>query len=352
MLLAQLLGQHRPDPGRELGRADEVREHQAHRLEAHARDRRVRPPRVHPWAQGYRRRAGRVRLAYDLTPWRRAARRPRRHLGRRGGDALPHGEGRGAGRPAAAARAGRGGAGRRLPHRRAPAGPHRRRVAHRVRGRGRAAPPTPSIEVLELDATLSRAGGHLRARARWRPARRCSAACSPGPPPPRREFVRTLLTGGLRQGALAGVMTDAVAKAAGRAAAARAPRRDALGRPRAAPPRSRSREGADALEAVRLAVLQPDPADARRQRRPTSARRSSSPGPASVEWKLDGARVQVHRAGDEVRIYTRNLNEITERLPGIVALARTACRRRRSCSTARCSGGTRTPASRARSRTR
>jgi len=45
-------------------------------------------------------------------------------------------------------------------------------------------------------------------------------------------------------------------------------------------------------------------------------------GEASVEWKLDGARIQVHRREDEVRIYTRNLNDITERLPDIVAWAR------------------------------
>ncbi|MGH9274539.1 MAG: ATP-dependent DNA ligase, partial [Acidimicrobiales bacterium] len=43
-------------------------------------------------------------------------------------------------------------------------------------------------------------------------------------------------------------------------------------------------------------------------------------GEASVEWKLDGARVQVHRAAGEVRIYTRNLNDITHRLPGVVGL--------------------------------
>jgi DNA ligase-1 len=43
---------------------------------------------------------------------------------------------------------------------------------------------------------------------------------------------------------------------------------------------------------------------------------------ASVEFKLDGIRVQIHRRGDEVRIYTRNLNEITETLPGIVAAVR------------------------------
>jgi DNA ligase-1 len=40
---------------------------------------------------------------------------------------------------------------------------------------------------------------------------------------------------------------------------------------------------------------------------------------ASVEWKLDGIRIQIHRREDEVRIYTRNLNEITSTLPGIVA---------------------------------
>jgi DNA ligase-1 len=39
---------------------------------------------------------------------------------------------------------------------------------------------------------------------------------------------------------------------------------------------------------------------------------------ASVEWKLDGIRIQIHRRADEVRIYTRNLNEITHALPGIV----------------------------------
>jgi DNA ligase-1 len=42
-------------------------------------------------------------------------------------------------------------------------------------------------------------------------------------------------------------------------------------------------------------------------------------GPASVEWKLDGARIQVHRSRDEVRVYTRNLNDITARVPEVVA---------------------------------
>jgi DNA ligase-1 len=41
-----------------------------------------------------------------------------------------------------------------------------------------------------------------------------------------------------------------------------------------------------------------------------------------VEWKLDGIRIQIHRRGDEVRIYTRNLNDITDALPGIVDATR------------------------------
>jgi DNA ligase-1 len=45
-------------------------------------------------------------------------------------------------------------------------------------------------------------------------------------------------------------------------------------------------------------------------------------GPASVEWKLDGARIQVHRSGDDVRVFTRNLNDITARLPEVVDLVR------------------------------
>jgi DNA ligase-1 len=43
-------------------------------------------------------------------------------------------------------------------------------------------------------------------------------------------------------------------------------------------------------------------------------------GPASVEWKLDGARIQAHRRDGEVRIFTRNLNEITDRLGAVAAL--------------------------------
>jgi DNA ligase-1 len=45
-------------------------------------------------------------------------------------------------------------------------------------------------------------------------------------------------------------------------------------------------------------------------------------GPASVEWKLDGARIQVHRNDSDVHIYTRNLNDITGRLPAVAEWVR------------------------------
>ncbi len=179
----------------------------------------------------------------------------------------------------------------------------------------------PTIEVLELDAILTDLAGTSGAgsvAAREQLLGDLFARATP----PEAEFVRNLLTGGLRQGALAGVMTDAVAKAAG-VPLALVRRAAMLSGDLGLAATLALSQGAGALEAVRLAVLQPI--------QPMLAASAGDvgealelTGAASVEWKLDGARVQVHRAGDEVRIYTRNLNEISDRLPGLVALARTA----------------------------
>ncbi len=134
------------------------------------------------------------------------------------------------------------------------------------------------------------------------------------------DFLRRLLTGGLRQGALEGVMAEAVAKAAGVPAAA--VRRACmlcgdLGRTAAVA----LAEGRPGLDAIGLQVGQP--------LLPMLA--SSSPGVgealtemglSSVEWKLDGLRIQVHRRGDDISVYSRNLNDITARVPEVVALSR------------------------------
>jgi DNA ligase-1 len=43
-------------------------------------------------------------------------------------------------------------------------------------------------------------------------------------------------------------------------------------------------------------------------------------GPVEFEWKMDGARIQAHKSGDQVRLYTRSLNEVTAAIPEIVAM--------------------------------
>src|SRR6185295_18077232 len=133
-------------------------------------------------------------------------------------------------------------------------------------------------------------------------------------------FVKRLLTGGLRQGALAGLMVDAVAKAAGvSGAAARRALMLSGDLPRTA--ELAMGEGEAGLQDVGLELFRPI--------LPMLASTAESVADAiggferaSVEWKLDGIRIQVHRRGDEVRVYTRNLNDITDALPGIVHAVR------------------------------
>jgi DNA ligase-1 len=177
----------------------------------------------------------------------------------------------------------------------------------------------PSLTVGDLDRAISRvqetvgpgsAGerkrllGELFARATEREA----------------GFVKRLFTGELRQGALAGLMLDAVAKAS--RAPAEVVRRAAM----LSGDLSRTAEiamsaGAPGLREVGFEIFQPV--------LPMLASSAESVAgaldgfeSASVEWKLDGIRIQIHRRDEEVRIYTRNLNDITDALPGIVYAVR------------------------------
>jgi DNA ligase 1 len=134
------------------------------------------------------------------------------------------------------------------------------------------------------------------------------------------DFVKRLMTGGLRQGALAGLMVDAIAKAAG-VSGTLARRALMLSGDLSRTAELAITRGEEGLREVGLELFRPI--------FPMLASTSASVAEAvggfersSVEWKLDGIRIQVHRRGDEVRIYTRNLNEITETLPGIVAAVR------------------------------
>ena len=134
------------------------------------------------------------------------------------------------------------------------------------------------------------------------------------------DFVRRLFTGDLRQGALAGLMVDAIAKAAG--VSGRLARRALmLSGDLTRTAEIAIGEGEDGLRAVGFEIFRPV--------FPMLASTAASVGEAvgtfdraSVEWKLDGIRIQVHRRDDEIRIYTRNLRDITPMLPGIVAAVR------------------------------
>ena len=134
---------------------------------------------------------------------------------------------------------------------------------------------------------------------------------------PEADFVRRLLTGGLRQGALAGLMADAVAKAAG--VPGELVRRALM----LSGDLTRTAEiaianGEQGLREVGFELFRPIfPMLA--STAASAAEAVASFERSSVEWKLDGIRIQIHRRGDETRIYTRNLNEITDVLPGIVA---------------------------------
>jgi DNA ligase-1 len=137
---------------------------------------------------------------------------------------------------------------------------------------------------------------------------------------PEADFVKRLFTGELRQGALAGLMADAVAKAAG-VPSAIARRALMLSGDLTRTAEIAIMEGEEGLREVGFEIFRPI--------LPMLASTAGSVPDAvesfdrsSVEWKLDGIRIQIHRRGDEVRIYTRNLNDITYALPGIVEAVR------------------------------
>ena len=134
------------------------------------------------------------------------------------------------------------------------------------------------------------------------------------------RFLVALLLGDIGQGALAGVMAEAVAKAAG------VPRADLrralmLRADLGAVAAVALADGVPGLRAISLELLRPvqpmlaapgDDLDAALERI----------APAAVEFKLDGVRVQVHRRGADVRVFTRTLDDITARVPEVVSAVR------------------------------
>jgi DNA ligase-1 len=134
------------------------------------------------------------------------------------------------------------------------------------------------------------------------------------------DFLMRLLIGELRQGALAGTMEEAVVRASG---LPRAEIRRALmlSGDLGAVAEAALAGGSDALARFHLTVFQPlapmlaQPAD-------TLEDALARLGEAALEYKLDGARVQVHRADDEVRVFSRLMNDVTLAVPEVVEAVR------------------------------
>jgi DNA ligase-1 len=181
---------------------------------------------------------------------------------------------------------------------------------------GTAAASAPRLTLAQVDddlARLARVKGEGSAAERTRLLSALFARATA----PEQDFLARLLAGELRQGALEGIMLDAIAKAAAlapskvRAAAMRAGGVSAVAQ-------AALTQGEAGLLHFALAVFRPvQPMLAQTATGVKDALRRL--GKAAFEWKLDGVRVQAHKSHGEIRVYTRNLNEVTSAVPEIVA---------------------------------
>ena len=135
-----------------------------------------------------------------------------------------------------------------------------------------------------------------------------------------RDFLYRLMQGELRQGALESLMIDAVASAAGLPNAA-VHHAAMVAHGVASVAEAALTEGAPGLDRFALAVLQPiAPMLAKPASDVAEALRAF--GTAAFEWKLDGARVHVHKSGTDVRVFTRSRNDVTASVPELVETIR------------------------------
>jgi DNA ligase 1 len=184
----------------------------------------------------------------------------------------------------------------------------------------RSRPPAardPALTVTAVDATFSEIGAVSGKGSQARRAELVKGLFAAATDP-EQTFLLRLLSGELRQGALAGIMADAVAKAAGIPATA-VQRAAMLGGDLAAVAAAALSGSEAALDTFTLRVGRPvGPMLAQTATNVTDALERHG-GATIFEAKLDGARVQVHRSADKVTVYTRSLDDVTARLPEVVA---------------------------------
>ena len=181
--------------------------------------------------------------------------------------------------------------------------------------RGQVAGGAPPLAVVDVDAALERISkttGPGSKTARTQVLADLLARATP----PERDFLVRLLAGELRQGALESLMIDAVAAAAS-LPAANVRQAAMVANGIASVAHAALTEGASGLRQFALVLMQPiAPMLAQPANGVGDALRAF--GTAALEWKVDGARVQVHKADDVIRVYTRSRKDVTASAPEIV----------------------------------
>jgi DNA ligase-1 len=184
--------------------------------------------------------------------------------------------------------------------------------------RGSAA-ETASLEIAEVDRTFQSivaTSGSGSQRQRLQLLHQLFSRATE----PEQQFLMRLLMGELRQGALEAVMVEALAKASG-AQVERVRRAVMLAGDIAPVARALLEHGEPALARFDVQLFRPV--------QPMLAGTADDVGEAladlgeaALEFKLDGARVQVHRSGDDVVVYSRSLNDVTAAVPDVVEAVR------------------------------
>ncbi len=199
-----------------------------------------------------------------------------------------------------------------------------------LKGRDRAAAPTPTLTLADVDLALERVAGAGGAGSRTAKERALDELLARATAEEQR-FLAGLVLGELRQGALAGLLVQAVAAAA--QVPVGAVRRALMLDPDIGEvARLALAEGTEGLAGVALTLFRPvQPMLASTAASVVEAFAAvagggeagggEAEGGAAVEWKLDGTRVQVHRRGRDVRVFSRGLRDVTARSTAAVAVA-------------------------------
>ena len=177
----------------------------------------------------------------------------------------------------------------------------------------------PSLTLLEVDSLLeaiSTTKGRGSQQARGELLRSLFARATEQ----EQRFLFGLLTGELRQGALEGIMIEAIAKASGQPAD-RVRRAVMMAGNIAEIARVAMEEGEAGLHRYDIQLFRPvQPMLAGSADEVSDALEEL--GEAALEYKLDGARIQVHKSGDQVAVYSRQLNDVTQAVPEVVEAVR------------------------------